>query len=149
SSIFLTFILFQPEYLALTLALLITLSSPHPLRLSSASSPKTVITLPDILLIHRSHREVNFPRNRLIPPASRSHQSAEPRNTPQTTSVAERAVFLPPPTPSPAKMAANERMVCGLVSVSSKVETYTPKKLFPSALAACSAGLVKTVLRPR
>src|SRR2546423_1627057 len=101
SSIFLTFILFQPEYLALTLALLITLSSPHPLRLSSASSPKTAITLPDILLIHRSHRGVNFPRNRLIPPASRSHQSAEPRNTPQTTSVAERAVFLPPPTPSP------------------------------------------------
>jgi hypothetical protein len=88
-----------------------------------ASRPKSVIIAPEVLLIQSSQRSINFSRNKLILPVNRHHQVAEPRNTPHTTRSAVSALFPPLPTPMPAKMAANERMVIGLVNVSSKVET--------------------------
>lgn len=75
---------------------------------------------------------------------------AEPRKTPQTTRRAARGLFFPVPTPSPAKIATNERMVSGLVRVSKNVETYAPRKPVTfEAVAARSAGLVSNVLQPR
>jgi hypothetical protein len=67
----------------------------------------------------------------LIPPLRSNHQSAEPRKTPPTTRRLSMLVALAPSfrlvlvlIPRLAKMAANERMVWGLVSVSSNVNVY-------------------------
>ena len=96
-----------------------------------AYTPKNKIIPPDNRLTHKSHRAVKRPRNILIPPLKSSHQSAEPRKTPPTITILSMLVTLTPLPglsfvliPRPAKMAANERMVCGLVSVSSNVDVY-------------------------
>jgi hypothetical protein len=94
---------------------------------SRASIPKSVIIIPEIRLIHRSHCGVIFFLNTLIPLVRIIHQRVEPENTPSTTAVAERTLLLALPTPIPAKMAAKERIVSGLVSVSKKVEAYAPR----------------------
>ena len=82
---------------------------------------------PEILFIPSNHREENFLRSRLMPVVSTHHHKDEPANTPSTTIVAEAVLLFVPPIPNPAKMAANERMVRGFVSVSTKVEAYAPK----------------------
>src|SRR6266567_5806692 len=97
------------------------------LRLNRVSNPKSIMTPPEILFSQSSQRDEpaieNLPRNRLIPPVSRNHQSIEPENTPPMTSRAANVLFDPPPTPRLAKMAAKEMIVSGLVRVSSNVET--------------------------
>jgi len=67
-----------------------------------------------------------------MPPLRRSHQRAEPRKTPLMIRMLFMLVGLAPlfglalvAIPRPAKMAAKERIVCGLVSVSSRVDMYT------------------------
>src|SRR6266487_1009979 len=95
--------------------------------ISKESTPKRVIMAPEILLIHRSHCGVIFFRSRLIPLVRIIHHKVEPENTPSTTVVAEKKLLLAPPTPIPAKIAAKERIVSGLVSVSKNVEAYAPK----------------------
>src|SRR5947209_6765574 len=123
------------------------------LKLNNASRPNRIMMLPEALLIHRNHCGVNLARSQLIPPVKIHHQSAEPRNTPHTTSNAVSGLFACPPTPMPAKMAANERIVNGLVSVSKKVEMYAPTKVVMvatfSSVAARSAGLESRVFTPR
>src|SRR5205823_13929384 len=59
-------------------------------RLSSASTPKSATMQPETLLIHSSQSGVNLARSRLTPPVSKHHHIAEPKNTPNTTSIAER-----------------------------------------------------------
>src|SRR5579859_1309008 len=123
------------------------------LKLSNANSPNKIMMTPEALLIHRNHCAVNLSRSQLIAPVKTHHHSAEPRNTPHTTSNAVSGLFACPPTPMPAKMAANERIVSGLVKVSKKVEMYAPTKVvmgttFASA-AARSAGLESSVFTPK
>jgi len=55
------------------------------------------------------------------------HHSVEPENTPSTTAAAEKKLLLALPIPIPAKMAAKERIVRGLVSVNKNVEAYAPR----------------------
>src|SRR5436305_5185693 len=93
---------------------------------SKATIPKNVIMTPEILFIHRSHCEFIFFRSRLMPLVRMIHHNVEPENTPSTTAVAERKFLLVLPTPIPAKMAAKERIVRGLVSVNKKVVAYAP-----------------------
>jgi hypothetical protein len=59
-------------------------------RLSSATNPKMKRAQPEILLIHSSQRAVNLVRSKLTPQVKSTHQKAEPRNTPATTSSAEK-----------------------------------------------------------
>ena len=88
--------------------------------------PKIVIIAPETRLIHKSHRVFNLFLNRLMTLVRIIHQRFEPENTPSTTTVAETKFLLVLPTPIPAKMAAKERMVSGLVSVKKNVEVYAP-----------------------
>src|SRR5713101_5380204 len=116
------------------------------MRLTRIRIPNNARMTPETLLIHSNQRGVNLPRSKLRPPVRTNHHRAEPVNTPSTTVAAEME-FLFAPRPIPAKITANE----GLVRVSRNVETYAPEKLLALALAmaARSAGLVSTVLRPR
>ena len=82
---------------------------------------------PEILLIQSSHCGFIFFRSRLITLVRIIHHKVEPENTPSTTMVAEKKLLLALPTPIPAKMAANERIVRGLVSVKKNVEVYAPR----------------------
>ena len=82
---------------------------------------------PEILLIQRSHCEFIFFRSRLMTLVRIIHHRVEPENTPSTTAVAEKKLLLELPTPIPAKMAAKERIVRGLVSVNKNVEAYAPR----------------------
>ena len=94
---------------------------------SRARIPKSIIVVPEIRLIQRSHCGVILLRNRLIPLVRMIHQRVEPANTPITTAVAKKMLLVVLPTPIPAKIAVKERIVRGLVSVSKKVEVYAPK----------------------
>src|SRR5215469_5239408 len=58
-----------------------------------------------------------------------THQRAEPQKMPRTVSPAVAEPPCDPRTPIPAKMAINDRMVVGLVSVNNKVVTYEPARL--------------------
>ena len=101
----------------------------HHLRLNReirAAIPKIVIIVPETRLIHKSHWAFNFFLKRLMALVSIIHQRVEPENTPRTTAVAEIKFLLALPTPMPAKMAAKERMVSGLVSVKKNVEVKAP-----------------------
>jgi hypothetical protein len=77
--------------------------------------------VPETLLTHRKPPAESFGRKRPVPPLNTSHQAAEPRKTPRTSSAAERA-SLAPVTPRPANIAAKERIVVGFVSVRKNVE---------------------------
>jgi hypothetical protein len=120
-------------------------------KLSRATTPKTAIITPETRLIHCNHVGVKRRLNRLIALVSSSHQQHEPVNTPHTTSSGGRMLpLLLLDAPIPAKIATNERMVSGLVNVSSSVEIYAVTRL--SALvasAALLAGFVSIVLIPR
>ncbi len=94
---------------------------------SKATVPKSVIIAPEILFINRSHWEFIFFRSRLMPLVRIIHHKVEPEKTPSTTTVAEKKLLLALPTPIPAKMAAKERIVRGLVSVNNNVEAYAPR----------------------
>src|SRR5512143_69908 len=59
-------------------------------------------------------------------PTRRSHQIAEPRNTPSTSIPAEVKPPLVPAKPNPAKTAAKEKIVIGFVSVRRNVEVCIP-----------------------
>jgi hypothetical protein len=81
------------------------------------------MTVPEILLTHRNPRTESLVRKRLVAPLSTTHHAAEPRNTPRTSNIAERALPLASPaTPRPANIAAKERIVVGFVSVRKNVE---------------------------
>src|SRR5260370_29460300 len=117
------------------------------MRLPRRRSPNNTRMTPEILLIQSNPRGVKAPRRQLMPTVRTNHHRAEPVNTPSTTVAAEME-FLFAPRPIPAKIAANESIVRGLVRVSRNVETYAPEKLLALALAmaARSAGLVSIVL---
>ena len=89
--------------------------------------PNMVIMKPEILFIQRSHCAFILCRSRLMHVVRIIHHSVEPVKTPSTTPAAERKLLLALPTPIPAKMAAKERIVSGLVSVSRNVEAYAPR----------------------
>src|SRR5215207_6878418 len=117
-------------------------SHPHLLILISTSTPNPLSTIPDTRLTHRSRARSNRPRSRLAPLLSSSHHSAEPANTPSTSTAPDHASPLAP-TPAPARIAANERIVIGLVRVSRSVETYAPSSVLPPAVATCAAGAAR------
>jgi hypothetical protein len=48
------------------------------------------MTAPETLLTHRSTLALSFERNRLTLPLRRSHHSADPENTPATSTTAEK-----------------------------------------------------------
>jgi hypothetical protein len=75
---------------------------------------------PEIRFVQRVRPgPASLPRNPPVTRLSASHHIAEPIKTPETTSI-------PPPdivvAPRPAKMAANDKIVMGLVKVSKNVE---------------------------
>ncbi|MNS06236.1 hypothetical protein D3C72_376570 [compost metagenome] len=85
-----------------------------------------------------------------VPAARRPHQAAEPVKMP---AISHTPSAIPAPVrarPSPAKTAAKDRMVIGLVTVRAKVEPKAPQapRAAP-APAARSAGRAWKVFRPR
>jgi hypothetical protein len=79
--------------------------------------------IPEARFTHRSVPKPSLERNRLTPPLKSNHHRADPENTPKTSTVARTYPALST-KPSPAKIAAKERSVKGLVMVSKKVEEY-------------------------
>ena len=75
-----------------------------------------------------------------------SHHSREPVKTPKTNKNADDTFSPDAPAPRPAKTAAKDRIVIGLVSVSSKVEVYAPASPLLFAVAAVLAGGAMAVL---
>ena len=80
--------------------------------------------VPEMRLIHVMWFWFNLSRIKPTPKLSASHQLAEPENTPATITSGELISF---PIIVPAKIAAKERMVIGLVIVKKKVERYILK----------------------
>src|SRR3712207_671736 len=95
--------------------------NPHPPSPERASTPNAAMMVPETLLTHCKPPVESFERKRPVPPLKISHQAAEPRKTPTTSSAAERALSAPA-TPRPANIAASERIVVGFVSVIKNVE---------------------------
>ena len=94
-----------------------------PSKLRRAATPKPKIIVPEPRFAHRSVPRPSLERNRLTPLLKSSHHRADPKNTPKTSTVARTYPALST-KPSPAKIAANERNVKGLVIVSKNVEEY-------------------------
>ena len=79
--------------------------------------------MPEARFAQRSVPRPILERKRLTPPLNSNHHRADPENTPKTNTAARTYPALSI-KPSPAKIAANERIVKGLVSVSKNVEEY-------------------------
>lgn len=88
----------------------------------SARTPKPAMIIPDPRLTQTRSLAVSLTRSKLTALLKMSHQSAEPQKTPATSTTAETVSPGVLPRPTPAKMAAKERIVVGLVSVSRSVE---------------------------
>src|SRR5512135_2282266 len=93
---------------------------------SSASTPEPPMTMPAILFTHSSIRLSKRFRKRLTAPIRISHQRPEPRKTPAINTVADSRLPRVSARPNPAKTAAREKMVRGLVRVRKNVEVYMP-----------------------
>ena len=81
---------------------------------------------PEMRLIHAMCVEVRRSRRTPTPKLSVNHQAADPAKTPATMISGEPVSF---PSIVPAKMAAKERMVIGLVMVRKKVDVYMLNRL--------------------
>src|SRR2546425_6622733 len=121
---------------------------PHHRTASSASAPKPAIIAPDTRFTHRSPAVDRARLNAPATPLRMSHHSAEPLNTPATSARAlaypARAVI-----PSPAKIAANERIVIGFVSVNRSVDPYDPSTPRLPAGGDPATGMARRVRMPR
>ena len=110
----------------------------------SAKMPKTNNSTPEKRFIALSTSGVTLPRNRLTPKAKIDHHSIDPVKTP-TTSNAAAELPLVPVNPIPAKRAAKERIVTGLVMVRNSVERYAgPSPLLPTVVTS-SEGTAKNI----
>jgi hypothetical protein len=87
------------------------------------------MSVPEARFTHRSAPKPSLERNRPTPPLKSNHHRADPKNTPKTSTAAEVYPAPSPAKPSPAKIAAKERIVKGLVIVSKNVEAYGPANL--------------------
>lgn len=81
--------------------------------------PNVTMISPETRLIHIMRFWFSRSRINPTPKLSASHQVADPANTPATSTMGELVL---PRNMVPAKIAANERMVIGLVMVRKKVE---------------------------
>jgi hypothetical protein len=77
--------------------------------------------IPEARFTHRSVPKPILERNRLTPPLKSNHHRVDPENAPNTSTAAGTYPALSI-KPNPAKMAAKERIVKGLVIVSKNVE---------------------------
>ena len=80
------------------------------------------MTIPDRRLTHFSRWWSNLPRSAWTSPLSIAHHSMDPVNTPSTKNKADVLASPVAPSPSPAKTAVKDKMVIGLVIVSTKVD---------------------------
>src|SRR5204863_7034210 len=118
-------------------------------RLAKATTPKPTSMAPDRRLIHRNRCGVTRARTRATPLLRSTHHRADPTRTPRTSTTAAPEARPIVPTPKPAKIAAKERIVGGLASVSATAEMYARSGVDPAAVAARSAGGAAMVLTPR
>ena len=109
-------------------------------RLRSESTPSPASSAPESRFTQRSRAGVSARRKNPTVPLSRSHQSADPRKTPQTMRTADPRSPAVVPRPRPAKTAAKERIVVGLVSVSASVEPNAAANPRAAPGFAASAG---------
>jgi len=91
-------------------------------KLNNAATPNAVTITPDTRFTHRNAVVLNRLRNKFVPPLSSSHHAAEPKNTPTTMATAVNLPRSASANPKPAKIAAKDRIVSGLVRVSIKVD---------------------------
>src|SRR5215207_4531360 len=100
--------------------------------------PNARITAPESRLTQVSCPGRIRKRNLPKPRARINHHSAEPRNTPIT-----RLPALTPgsATPNPAKIAANDRIVVGLVRVSPKVDEKAGNSPPPAGVSVTDSPL--------
>src|SRR5437667_12857104 len=96
---------------------------------TSDSTPKATITRPEATFTQRNRRDVTQRRSRAPALASTHHHAAEPLKTPATR--ASDATGEPASSaliPRPAKIAPNDKIVIGLLSVRPSVEPYAPSQ---------------------
>src|SRR5262249_59124054 len=98
---------------------------------------------PEARLAQRRRWCVTLARRRATSPARISHHAAEPPKTPTTRSR--------PLAPMPAKMAAKDMIVIGLLRVRASVEEYAPARRRPlvALSAVLFAGWDRRVRTPR
>lgn len=95
-----------------------------------AITPNPRMIDPEMRLIQRKPEMLIRFRSRPVTPLRMVHQHEDPMKTPKTVIA---AVEYPAPAftrPKPANIAANDKMVSGLVRVRIKVEPYALNKLF-------------------
>src|SRR5690606_16390145 len=119
------------------------ISSPHgsdqrtPATTAIPANPRR--TQPEMMLIRRSQAGVTRLRSILTTLRRTSHQAIEPAKTPAMSRLAEVDPSIVA-TPNPAKMAAKERMVVGLVRVNAKVEANAVAVAAPGTAAVAEDG---------
>lgn len=91
-------------------------------RLKRITSPNPVMRTPEILLTHFNSRLVFFRRKKWILLLTKNHHSADPINSPRTNAMIGVRYPYILVFPKPAKTAAMDRNVTGLVRVTKNVE---------------------------
>src|SRR5215212_3290469 len=104
-------------------------------------TPKPRMIVPETRFTQCSASVPSLERNKLVPPLKKSHHSADPENTPATSVAADAYPALVSATPSPAKMAAKEKMVRGLVIVKKNVVAYAALASFPEDPSSVSRSV--------
>src|SRR5262249_4688314 len=110
------------------------------------------MTAPETRLIQVRRGAVSRLRSNPVPLVRISHQRAEPAKTPTTSAAAEVDARSPLATPNPAKIATNDRIVVGLVSVNPKGDQNARSPSVGGrgvSPVASSSGRDRTVLTPR
>jgi hypothetical protein len=114
-----------------------------------AAIPKPRMIDPEMRFTQSSpERFIRF-LSRLVATLRITHQPDDPRKTPKTVIPAEEYPPLRLTKPKPAKMAAKDSIVSGLVRVRKKVEPYAFNKLFGFAWVGEFEGWEMMVLMPR
>jgi hypothetical protein len=118
----------------------------NPIKITIANA---AMTNPEPRLIHCADRSFNLDRKMPVIDTRNSHQEDDPKNTPATIKSADKSPLFELPAPKPTKIAMNEKIVSGFVSVNTKVDVYAPINPRRPSVDDNSAGFDRNVLIPR
>lgn len=95
-----------------------------------AATPKTIINIPAILLIHHSCFNLNFFLNKSTKKVSEAHQSKAPKNTPAMINDDLMELSFDVTRPIPANAATKRKIAKGFESVKKSTEKKSSTSLF-------------------